>query len=71
MQLFPPLEQFVLPPLSRRVTLAHYQLFNWTAVSTTERYDLRTLDMDGDGDLDLLNAGRGTGNVAWYENPTK
>jgi hypothetical protein len=27
--------------------------------------------MDGDGDLDLLNAGRASGNVAWYENPAK
>lgn len=24
--------------------------------------------MDGDGDADLLNAGRGSGNVVWYEN---
>jgi hypothetical protein len=24
--------------------------------------------MDGDGDIDLLNAGRGSGNVVWYEN---
>ena len=29
------------------------------------------VDMDGDGDLDLLNAGRGSNNVTWYENPTK
>jgi len=27
------------------------------------------VDMDGDGDVDLLNAGRATGNVLWYENP--
>jgi len=26
-------------------------------------------DIDGDGDGDLLNAGRGSGNVVWYENP--
>lgn len=36
-----------------------------------QSYDLRTVDMDGDGDGDLLNAGRQTGNVAWYENPLK
>lgn len=29
------------------------------------------VDMDGDGDLDLLNAGRGSNNVSWYENPLK
>lgn len=34
-----------------------------------ESYDLRAVDMDGDGDLDLLNAGRSSGNVVWYENP--
>ena len=34
-------------------------------------YDLRTIDMDGDGDLDLLNAGQGSANVVWYENPLK
>jgi hypothetical protein len=26
------------------------------------------VDMDGDGDADLLNAGRGSANVVWYEN---
>jgi hypothetical protein len=36
-----------------------------------QSYDLRSVDMDGDGDLDLLNAGRGTNNVVWYENPAK
>ena len=36
-----------------------------------ESYDLRSVDMDGDGDLDLLNAGRGSNNVSWYENPLK
>ena len=36
-----------------------------------ESYDLRTVDMDGDGDLDLLNAGRGSANVVWYENTSK
>ena len=33
-----------------------------------ESYDLRAVDMDGDGDLDLLNAGRASRNVVWYEN---
>ena len=27
--------------------------------------------MDGDGDQDLLNAGLGSKNVVWYENPLK
>jgi hypothetical protein len=36
-----------------------------------ESYDLRGIDMDGDGDVDLLNAGRGSKNVTWYENPLK
>ena len=36
-----------------------------------ESYDLRHVDMDGDGDLDLLNAGRASRNVVWYENPLK
>ena len=36
-----------------------------------ESYDLRAIDMDGDGDLDLLNAGRASGNVVWYRNPLK
>ena len=36
-----------------------------------QSYDLRSLDMDSDGDLDLLNAGRGTQNVVWYENPLR
>ena len=29
------------------------------------------VDLDGDGDLDLLNAGRGSANVVWYENTSK
>ena len=33
-----------------------------------QSYHLLSIDMDGDGDQDLLNAGRGTKNVAWYEN---
>ena len=36
-----------------------------------ESYDLRHVDMDGDGDFDLLNAGRASQNVVWYENPLK
>lgn len=31
-------------------------------------YDLRAVDMDGDGDLDLLNAGHQSQNIVWYEN---
>jgi hypothetical protein len=47
---------------------------NFTRVdidTAQESYDLRSIDMDGDGDRDLLNAGRGTGNVTWYENPLR
>ena len=36
-----------------------------------QSYDLNSVDMDSDGDLDLLNAGRATNNVTWYENPAK
>ncbi|MGI9240527.1 MAG: FG-GAP repeat domain-containing protein [Verrucomicrobiales bacterium] len=32
-------------------------------------YDTRTVDMDGDGDLDVLIAGHASRNVVWYENP--
>jgi hypothetical protein len=31
-------------------------------------YDLRLVDMDGDGDLDMLVAGFASNNVVWYEN---
>ena len=34
-----------------------------------ESYDLRIVDMDKDGDLDLLHAGNDSGNIVWYENP--
>jgi len=34
-------------------------------------YDIRSVDMDRDGDLDLLVAGQTSKNVVWYENPTK
>jgi hypothetical protein len=34
-------------------------------------HSIHATDMDGDGDMDLLNAGRGTNNVVWYENPAK
>ncbi len=36
-----------------------------------ESYDLRSVDMDGDGDQDLLNAGRASANVVWFENPLR
>jgi len=35
--------------------------------SEQEAYDIRAVDMDRDGDLDLLVAGRGSRNVVWYE----
>lgn len=31
-------------------------------------YDLRAVDMDADGDLDLLSAGHFSKNIVWYEN---
>lgn len=34
-------------------------------------YDIRMIDMDGDGDLDLLIAGQEQQNVVWLENPRK
>ena len=34
-------------------------------------YDIRSVDMDGDRDLDLLIAGMDSHNVAWYENPLR
>ena len=32
-------------------------------------YDLRTVDMDGDRDLDVLIAGHHNANLVWFENP--
>jgi len=32
-------------------------------------YDTRAIDMDADGDLDVLIAGHTSNNVVWYENP--
>ncbi len=32
-------------------------------------YDTRAVDMDGDGDLDMLIAGHWSRNIVWYENP--
>ena len=34
-------------------------------------YDIRLVDMDGDGDLDVLVAGQNSKNVVWYENRLK
>jgi hypothetical protein len=31
-------------------------------------YEIRAVDMDGDGDLDLLVAGQESRNVVWFEN---
>ena len=39
--------------------------------SNQESYDIRAVDIDGDGDLDILIAGRGSQNVVWYESPLK
>ena len=36
-----------------------------------EAYDIRATDLDRDGDIDLLIAGRGSKNVTWYANPAK
>ena len=33
-----------------------------------EAYDLKTIDLDGDGRLDLILAGRETRNAVWYQN---
>lgn len=32
-------------------------------------YDLSTIDMDGDGDLDVLIAGHASRNLVWFQNP--
>ena len=32
-------------------------------------YDTRAIDMDADGDLDVLIAGHTSNNVVWFENP--
>jgi hypothetical protein len=34
-------------------------------------YDIRIIDMDGDGDLDILIAGANSRNIVWYENPLR
>ena len=34
-------------------------------------YDTRTVDMDGDGDVDVLIAGHASRNVVWFENPLR
>ncbi|MDF1660097.1 MAG: VCBS repeat-containing protein, partial [Verrucomicrobiales bacterium] len=34
-------------------------------------YDTRAVDMDRDGDLDVLIAGHASQNVVWFENPLK
>lgn len=34
-------------------------------------YDIRAVDMDGDGDPDLLVAGHTSNNIVWFENPAQ
>jgi hypothetical protein len=34
-------------------------------------YDTRAVDMDFDGDLDMLIAGHWTANIVWFENPMR
>ncbi|MGF1581466.1 MAG: hypothetical protein ACFCD0_19240 [Gemmataceae bacterium] len=34
-------------------------------------YDIRAIDMDRDGYVELLIAGQQSNNVVWYENPSK
>ena len=46
--------------------------FKRVDIDTSQKsYDLKSIDMDGDGDLDILNAGQASGNICWYENPVK
>ena len=44
-----------------------------THIVGTDRkaYDIRAIDMDNDGDLDLLVAGQNSKNVVWYANPRR
>jgi hypothetical protein len=39
------------------------------ATNDQAAYNIRLIDMDGDGDLDVLIAGQQSQNVVWYENP--
>ena len=34
-------------------------------------YDTRFVDMDSDGDLDVLIAGHASNNIVWFENSSK
>lgn len=36
---------------------------------TQQAYDIRVIDLEKDGDRDLVVAGRASNNVVWYENP--
>ena len=46
--------------------------FTTHVIDTNQQaYDIRALDMDQGGDLDLLVAGRQSNNVVWYANPIK
>ena len=42
-----------------------------TIGSNQGAYDVRSVDMDGDRDADLLFAGHGSNNIVWYENPLR
>ncbi len=37
----------------------------------SDSHDVCTVDMDGDGDDDLLHTGHKNRNIAWYENPLR
>ena len=56
-----------LPPGTR--TMAREQFSKHIVGEDQESYDIRAIDMDRDGDVDILIAGRGSKNVVWYENP--
>lgn len=44
---------------------------SFTSWGKSSSYDIRAVDMDLDGDLDLLIAGQLSENVVWFENPRK
>jgi len=59
---------------SQRASIYYGQVGSFKRVdidNAQKSYDLKSIDMDGDGDLDILNAGQASGNICWYENPLK